>query len=364
MLAWLIVLALISAFVVGAVSMGAVRLPSNPAVIPPPLAPSAVAPSAVAVGPSASPTTSDAAACPARAPVAETRLTPIAVPGYVSNVVVSGCFLWAQIEANNGGIAKIDLTANRVVDTIVPAEIVGPMAIHDGAVLTEANPSIINPGTLIHLIRIDGSTDAVTEVVDLPIPGDFVLLDGQVWVRKYRSGELWLVPLDGSRPAVKRGTLPPFIGSAFGSVWTQPGNGKGLERWEAIGSAPSASIDVGDAGHCVIADHGIACASDSGRIVFVPAKTNAVAWSVQVPGWAGETVSLAAMNGSIWVQPAEIQPGRVDAHELIEFREASGAILRRVELAVRQPLNLWAADGTLWIAGAEQPLARLELPLR
>lgn len=69
-----------------------------------------------------------------------------------------------------------------------------------------------------------------------------------------------------------------------------------LERWEATGSAPSATIDVGDAGLCVIAEHGIACASDSGRIVFVSAETNAVTWSVQVPGWAGEMVRLAAMN--------------------------------------------------------------------
>lgn len=64
------------------------------------------------------------------------------------------------------------------------------------------------------------------------------------------------------------------------------------------------------------------------------------------------------------MQPAEIQPGRVDAHELIEFDEGSGAILRRVDLAVLQPLNLWAADGSLWIAGADQSLARLELPPR
>ena len=363
MLVWLIVLALISVVVVGAVSAGAFRFHSGPAVIPSAVAPSAVAPSAVAVGPSASATAPDAGACPGRAAVTEATLTPVAVPTYVSKLVFSGCFVWARIGANNGGIAKIDLATNRVVDRIVPAEIVGDsMTGLDGDILADTSPSLIGPDTPLPLIRIDGATDAVTTLLDLPVNGDFVILDGQVWNRKYRSGELWLVPLDGSKPAVKSGTIPPFIGAAFGSVWTQSDQGKTLERWDATGLVPSATVELPDAGSCVIADHGIACVSGRGRVVFVSADTNAVAWSVPVPGWTGDMVGLAATDGSIWVQPAVTQPGRTDAHELIELDEASGNILRRVPLDVRQPLNLWAGGGSLWIAGAELPLARVDLP--
>ena len=385
MLVWLVVVALISALVVGAVSVGAVRLFAVPGLIPSgvipsgvipsavapssvapsAVAPSSVAPSAVAVGPSASPTASDAGACPGRAAVTEATVTPIAVPGYVSKLVFAGCFVWARIEANNGGIAKIDPATNRVVDRIVPAEIVGDsMTGLDGDILVDTSPSIIGPTTPIPLIRIDGATDAVTTLLDLPVNGDFVILDGQVWNRKYRTGELWLVPLDGSKPAVRSGTIPVFIGAAFGSVWTRSDNGKTLERWDANGSVPSATVELPAVESCLIVDHGIACASESGRVDFVSAATNTVTWSVQVPAWTGDMVDLAATDGSIWVQPAAIRPGRLDAHELIELDQASGAIVRRVPLDVRQPLNLWADGGSLWIAGAEQPLARLDLPPR
>jgi hypothetical protein len=380
MLVWLVVVALISAVVVGAVSVGAARLLSVPGPISSALTPSAgvpsvVAPSAVAVGPNASPTTPDAGACPRRAEVTEATLTPIAVPTYVSKLVFSGCFVWARIAANNGGIAKIDLATNRVVDTIVPAELVGDsMTGSDGGILADTSPSIIDPTTPIHLTRIDGATDAVTNLLDLPVNGDFVVLDGQAWNRKFRTGELWLVPLDGSKPAVASGTIPTFIGAAFGSVWTQPSDGTGIccrdvvtavERWDAPGSAPSASIDVGNDSQCLIADHGIACVSaGGGRVVLVSADTNTIAWNVQVPNWTGDMVSMAATDGSIWLQPAATQRGRTDAHELVELDSASGTILRRVELAVRQPLNLWAGGSSLWIAAAGQPLARLDLPPR
>jgi hypothetical protein len=370
MLVWLVVVALISAVVVGAVSVGAVRLFSVPGPISPAFEPSAgvpsvVAPSAVAVGPNASPTTPDAGACPGRSAVTEATLTPIAVPNYVSKLVFMGCFVWARIAANNGGIAKIDLATNRVVDTIVPAELVGDsMTGSDGGILADTSPSIIDPTTPIHLTRIDPATDAVTSLLDLPVNGDFVVLDGKVWNRKWRSGELWLVPLDGSKPAVQNGNIPPFIAAAFGSVWTPSADGKAVERWDAPGSAPSATIDVGDDSQCVIADDGIACVSSSGRVVLVSAVTNTIAWNVQVPNWTGDMVNVAATDGSIWVQPAATQPGRTDAHELIELDSASGTILRRVELAVRQPLNLWAGGGSLWIAAAGQPLARLDLPPR
>jgi hypothetical protein len=379
MLVWLVVVALISALVVGAVSVGAGRLFSVPgltssslgpsaglpsSVIPSAVAPSAVSPSAVAVGPSASPT-ADAGACAGRKAVDKTTLTPIAVPDDVSKLVFQGCFVWARIAANNGGIAKIDLGTNRVVDRIVPAELVGDSVTGlDGDILADIGPSIITPDTPLPLIRIDGTTDKVTTVLDLPVNGDFVVLDGQVWNRKYRPGDLWLVPLHGSGPAVKSGTIPPFIGVAFGSVWTRSTDGTAVERWDAPGSAPSATIDVGDDSMCTIADHGIACLSSRGDVVFMSADTNTVAWNVQVPAWTGDAVGLAAMDGSIWVQPAVAQPGRVDAHELIELDATSGAIVRRVPLDVRQPLNLWAGGGSLWIASAEQRLARLDLPPR
>ena len=370
MLVWLIVVALISAVVVGAVSVGAVRLFSVTGLIPSAglpssVIPSAVAPSTVAVGPSTSPTAPNAGACAERGAVTKATLTPIAVPDYVSKLVFSGCFVWARIAANNGGIAKIDLSTNRVVDTIVPAEIVGDsMTGVDGDILTDTSPAIIDPNTPIPLIRIDGATDAVTTLLDLPVNGDFVVLDGQAWNRKYRSGELWLVPLNGSGPAIRRGAIPPFLGAAFGSVWTQSIGRTAVERWNVPGSTPSATIDVGDDSMCAIADHGIACVSSRGRVVFASADTNTVAWSVQVPAWTGDMVNLAATNGTIWLQPAVTQPGRVDSHELIELDEASGNVLRRVDLAVRQPLNLWAGGGSLWIAGAEQPLSRLDLPPR
>jgi hypothetical protein len=273
--------------------------------------------------------------------------------------------VWARIAANNGGIAKIDLATDRVVDRIVPAEIVGDsMTGLNGDILADTSPSIIGPDTPINLIRIDGATDAVTTLLNVPVNGNFVVLGGQVWSRKWRSGDLWLVPLDGSKPAVRSGTIPPFIGAAFGSVWTQSVDRSTVERWNVPASAPSATIEVGTDSICVIADHGIACGSGSGRVLLVSADTNTVAWSVQVPGWTGDSADIAAMNGSIWLQPSVSQPGRVDAHELIELDEASGSILRRVDVAVRQPLNLWAGAGSLWIAGAEQPLARLELPPR
>ena len=364
-LVWLVVLALISAVVVGALSVGASRLFSVPGVVPASVIPSTIAPSAVAVGPPASPATTDAGTCPERTAVTEPTLTPITVPTYVSKLVFSGCFVWARIAANNGGIAKIDLATDRVVDRIVPAEIVGDsMTGLDGDILADTSPSIIGPDTPINLIRIDGATDAVTTLLNVPVNGNFVVLGGQVWSRKWRSGDLWLVPLDGSKPAVRSGTIPPFIGAAFGSVWTQSVDRSTVERWNVPPSAPSATIEVGADSICVIADHGIACGSGSGRVLLVSADTNSVAWSVQVPGWTGDSADIAAMNGSIWLQPSVSQPGRVDAHELIELDEASGSILRRVDVAVRQPLNLWAGAGSLWIAGAEQPLARLELPPR
>lgn len=368
MLVWLVVVALISAVVVGAVSVGAARLFSVPGPIR-----SSVAPSAVAVGPSASPTASDAGVCTERPAVTTATLTPIAVPHNVTKLVFSRCVVWARIGANNGGIAKIDLATNQVLDTIVPAEIVGDsMTGSDGGILADTSPANSDPNTLIPLIRIDPATDAVTTLLNLQVNGDFVVLDGQVWNRKWRSGELWLVPLDGSKP-VQGGTIPSFIGAAFGSVWTQPSDGTGIccryvlaavERWDAPGLAPTASIDVGTDSQCLIADHGIACVSPSGRVALVSADTNTIAWSVQIPNWTGDMVNLAAADGSIWLQPAATQPGRTDAHELIELDAASGTILRRVELAVRQPLNLWAGGGSLWISGAGQPLARLDLPPR
>ena len=371
----LIVLGLISAVVVGAVSVGAGRLFAVPglvpsgvvpsAIAPSAVAPSAVAPSALATGPSAAPTPSDAGACPGQGAVTKATLTPIAVPDDVSKLVFSGCFVWARIAANNGGIAKIDLATNRVVDRIVPAEIVGDSMTGYGAdILVDTSPSIIDPGTPIPLVRIDGATGVVTNLLDLPVNGDFVVLAGQVWNRKYRSGELWLVPLDGGEPAVKSGTIPSFIGVASGSVWTRSADGKAVERWDEPGSAPSATIDVGDDSQCLAVDRGIACASISGRVDLVSADTNTVAWSVQIPGWTADMVNVASADGSIWLQPGVTQPGRIDAHELIEIDEASGAILRRVDFAVREPLNLWAGHGSLWISDAAQPLARLDLPPR
>ena len=158
---------------------------------------------------------------------------------------------------------------------------------------------------MIPLIRIDPATDAVTTLLNLPVNGDFVVLDGQVWNRKFRFhsslSELWLVPLDGSKPAVQSGTIPTFIGAAFGSVWTESVDGKAVERWDAPGLAPSATIEVGNHSQCLIADHGIACVSTSGRVVLVSADTNTVAWSVQSPPgpattstWRRRTADLAA----------------------------------------------------------------------
>ena len=364
MLVWLVVVALISAVVVGAVSVGAARLFSVPGPIP-----SSVAPSAVAVGPSASPPASEAGVCTERPAVTTATLTPIAVPHNVTKLVFSGCVVWARIGANNGGIAKIDLATNQVLDTIVPAEIVGDsMTGSDGGILADTSPANSGPNTLIPLIRIDPATDAVTTLLNLPVNGDFVVLDGQVWNRKFRFhsslSELWLVPLDGSKPAVQSGTIPTFIGAAFGSVWTESVDGKAVERWDAPGLAPTASIDVGTDSQCLIADHGIACVSPSGRVALVSADTNTVAWSVQIPTWTGDDVNVAAADGSIWLQPVATLPGRFDAHELIELDAASGKILRRLELAVPQPGNLWAGGGSLWISGAGQPLARLDLPPR
>lgn len=392
MLASLVAIALISALVVGAVSIGAARFRSLPAIdpsvvvpsvapsslaVPSDVPPSAAAPSAVALAPSTAPapsggptsssgpTPSDAGACPARAAVPKLTETPIAVSSFVSRIVFSGCFGWARIAANNGGVAKIDLATNRVVDTIVPAEIVGDSLTSFGnGVLVDAAPSIIEPGTRIRLIRIDGATGATTDLLNLPVNGEFVVLGGQVWNRKFRSGELWVVPLDGSGPPTERGTIPPFIGAAFGSVWTQSTDGKRLERWDARGSVPSATVELPDAALCILADDGLACALNDGRVSFVSAATNAITWTVRITTSTDESIDLAAMNGSIWLQPALVQTGRVDAHELIELDETSGTVVRRLPLAVRQPLNLWAGGGDLWMSSAEQPLARVELPPR
>ncbi len=384
MLVLLIAIALVAAVGVGAVSFGAVSFSSVPASVssaavpsagiptsgvpspmPSGVTPSSVPPSAVAVAPSASPSGPGAGGCPPRHAVATTALTPIAVGDYVSKLVFSGCFMWARIAANNGGIAKVDLGTNRVVDTIVPAEIVGDsMTASDVGILADTSPSVIEPDTPIHLTRIDPVTDAATNVLDLPVNGDFVVLDGLVWNRKWRSGELWLLPLDGSKPAVKSGTISPFIGAAFGSVWTRSTDGTSVERWDAPGSAPTATVDVGDASQCLIVDSGIACVLPRQRVVLIAPDTSTVAWDVQIPQSTGDLMALAAAGGSIWVQPATSGPGRVDASELIELDAASGNVLRRVKLTVRQPLNLWAGGGSLWIAAAGQPLTRVDLPAR
>ena len=307
-----------------------------------------------------------------RPAVTTATLTPIAVPHNVTKLVFSGCVVWARSGANNGGIAKIDLATNQVLDTIVPAEIVGDL---DDQIRrwhprryepSEQRPQYIdspNPG--------QHATDAVTTLLNLPVNGDFVVLDGQVWNRKFRFhrslSELWLVPLDGSKPAVQSGTIPTFIGAAFGSVWTESVDGKAVERWDTPGLAPTASIDVGTDSQCLIADHGIdACVSPSGRVALSLGQYEH--HRVERPEWPTGPATWSTWRrraGSIWLQPAATQPGRTDAHELIAARRslrhnpaprgAGGPPAAQPLGRRRQPVEL---------SGAGQPLARLDLPPR
>ena len=90
------------------------------------------------------------------------------------------------------------------------------------------------------------------------------------------------------------------------------------------------------------------------------ASTNAIEWSVLIPNAAEPR--LAVLGGSAWLQPTTLGPGRIDADELIEVDLVTGAVVRRVPYAVRQPNGLWGAAGSLWVAGADRGVVRVDVP--
>ncbi len=374
--AWLVVLVLLLALVVGVLAVGAPRPGPLPAVVPPiaiagSAEPSTTTPVEPTTAPSDSarptpsdPVPADPAGCPAMpAAPGQATLTAITMFDYAVDLTAAGCSLWAQSESNNGGIVRIDPTTGRILTQIVPDEVVDSIVASDGAIWAVAHPSNLTGQIQPRLVRIDPVTNELSTMRDLPTEGDLAILGDVVWVRDTLGGKRWMAPLDGHRPTLRVGTSGPFLGVAFDTVWVQPGQTGRLERFDAVGGT-MASIDVGDASSCAIAETGVACASGSGRVLFVSPETNTVVWSVQLPHWTGDVTSVAALGGSIWVLPAEIGPGRLDAPGLVELDAATGAVLRDIALPVRQPLDLWGELGSLWLASAEQPLARVDLPPR
>jgi hypothetical protein len=349
--AWLLVLGLLAAAMIGVLTVGGSRVTAPPPSVSP-------SPSTELSADASAPAST--AACPAIPTATKVQLTPIDLPDYAVDVVFADCSAWAQSESNGGGIARIDPVTGTVVTTIVPDEVVLSMTAHDGAVYAVATPARSEPGDPPHLVRIDSATNLVADVVALSTGGDLAILGDTAWVRNTRTGATSRVPLDGGASSEDVAAFGPFVGTAFGSVWTDPGQTGRLGRFDATGRLTS--IDVGDVVRCAIAETGIACAGGSGHVVFVSPDTDTVTWSTDLPGWAAEVVSIAARSGSIWIQPAELPPGRFDSTPLIELDERTGEEIRRFVLPIRQPVGLWAVGGSLWASSVETPLMRVDVP--
>lgn len=349
--AWLVVLGLLAAALIGVLTVGSFR-----SIAPPPS--ESPSPSTEPRA-DASPLASDAA-CPAIPTVTEVRLAPIDLPDDPVDVVFADCSAWAQSQSNGGGIVRIDPVTGTVVATIVPDEVVASLTAHDGAVYAIAIPASSEPGDTPRLVRIDPATNLVADVVAVPTGGDLAILGDTAWVRNTRTGASSRVPLDGGAKPEEVGVFGSFVGTAFGSVWTHPGQTGRLGRFDATGRL--ISIDVGEVVRCAIAETGIACADGRGHIAFVSPDTNTVTWSMDLPGWTADVASIAASGGSIWIQPAEVPPGRFDSTPLIELDERTGREIRRLDLPIQQPMGLWAGGSSLWASSVETPLVRVDAP--
>jgi hypothetical protein len=349
--AWLVVLGLLGAAVIGALTVGGFRLFAPPPSVSP-------SPSTELRSDASAP--ASAAACSAIPSATEVQLTPVDLPDYPVDVVFADCSIWAQSQSNGGGIARIDPVTGTVVATIVPDEVVASMTAHDGAVYAVAIPARSEPGDTPRLIRIDPATNLVADVVGVPAGGDMAILGDTAWVRNTRTGASSRVALDGGAKSEDVAVFEPFVGTAFGSVWTHPGQTGRLGRFDGTGRLTS--IDVGNVVRCAIAETGIACADGRGHVAFVSPDTNTVTWSTDLPGLAADVVSIAASSGSIWIQPAELPPGRFDSTPLIELDERTGREIRRFDLPIPQPFGLWAVGSSLWTSSVEMPLMRVNVP--
>jgi hypothetical protein len=348
--AWLVVLGLLAAAMIGVLTVGGSRLIAPPSVSPSPstgLRADASAPASTA-------------ACRAIPTATKVKLTPIDLPDHPLDIVFADCSAWAQSVSNGGGIVRIEPVTGSVVATIVPDEAVVSMTAYDGAVYAVAAPARGEPGDTPHLVRIDPAANLVADVVAVSTVGDLAILGDAAWVRNTRTGATSRVPLDGGPTSEDVAVFGPFVGTAFGSVWTQPGQSGRLGRFDPTGRLTS--IEVADAVTCAIAETGIACADGSGHVAFVSPDTDTVTWSIDLPGWAADTVSIAAKSGSIWIQPTELPPGRFDSTPLIELDERTGREIRRFDLPIPQPAGLWAGGGSLWASSVETPLMRVDVP--
>jgi hypothetical protein len=349
--AWMVILGLLAAAMIGVLTVGGSRLIAPPPSVSP-------SPSTELRADASAPAST--AACRAIPTATKVQLTPIDLPDHPLDVVFADCSAWAQSVSNGGGIVRIEPVTGSVVATIVPDEVVVSITAHDGAVYAVAVPARGKPGDPPHLVRIDPATNLVADVVAVSTGGDLAILGDTAWVRNTRTGATSRVPLDGGATSEDVAVFGPFVGTAFGSVWTQPGQTGRLGRFDATGRLTS--IEVGDAVTCAIAATGIACTDMRGHVDFVSPDTNNVVWSTNLPGWADDTVWIAASGGSIWIQPNELSSGRLDATPLVELDEKTGREIRRFDLPIRQPVGLWAVGGSLWASSAETPLMRVDVP--
>ena len=259
--AWLVVLGLLAAAVIGVLTFGGFRL-----IAPPPIV---------------SPSPSSELRADASAPAIGRRLsgefpqrlrsevTPIDLPDYPADVAFADCSIWAQSQSNGGGIARIDPATGTVVATIVPDEVVASMTAHDGAVYAVAIAARSEPGDTPRLVRIDPATNLVADVVGVPTGGDMAILGDAAWVRNTRTG-----PAHGFRStAVRcpgRRRLRTLRRNSHSGRSDHPGQTGRLGRFDATGRLTS--IGVGDVVRCAIAETGIACADGRGHVVFGVAR--------------------------------------------------------------------------------------------
>ncbi len=307
------------------------------------------------------------AGCGAQGPPTEVRLTEIEVPRYLDGRFV-GCAVWLQGEENGDGIVRVDPATNSVVARIVPGEVVTDLGQRGDELWALVRAALQGPNEFPRLVRIDAATSEVAETIQMPVDGmTFELVDGTAWIGGVRQ-DLQAVDLATGRVIASVPLQADTIAVSPGAVWIGGSDeaGASLARVDAATFEVTSIVEPAAFSDWAIVDDRIIFGTERGEIVRVSATTSAVLGSIRLVGWTQGFVGLAADGADVWVLPTHLVPNgnefRLESRELLRVDGTTGQVVERIDLVAAQPLGLWVGGGSLWLARADQPLLRIELP--
>jgi len=175
-------------------------------------------------------------------PVTNRRVATVLLPGEpCSDFAVGFNSLWVPLCKPRPGLAKIDLTSNKLMQVLK----VGPVE-PEASITVSADSVWTTVGKQGALERIDPATGAVRQSVRVPA-GSYNALysDGRIWVTDPRAGKVTIVDAATGKPAGSAAAGPGarWQTAGAGAIWVLNQNGS-LTRLETANSS-SRTVDLG-----------------------------------------------------------------------------------------------------------------------